>query len=89
MPSPSAEEIVLAQNRAEKGKRKVEEQESRNSKLLSLLTEMREEMEMRDEQLKEELRWRDENQAIENRTRDENLAALLYQRDEEWKEELA
>ena len=68
---------MLAQNRAKKEKRKVKELESINSKLFSLLTEMRKEMEMRDEQLKEELRWRDENQATENRTREENLAALL------------
>ena len=87
--SSSSEETVPAQNREEKGKRKIKEQESSNSELFSLLTEIGEEMKMRDEQLKEELRWRDENRAVENRTREENLAAFLQQRDGEWKEELA
>ena len=59
--SSSAEEAVITQNKAKNGKRRAEEQESRNSKLFSLLTEMREEMKMRDERFKEELRWRYEN----------------------------
>ena len=53
MPSPSAEETVHAQNKAEREKRRAKEQESGNSKMFSLLTEMREEMKRRDEQLKE------------------------------------
>ena len=56
MLSLSAEEMVPAQNRVEKGKRIIEYQESGNSELFYLLTEMKEEMKMRDEQLKEELR---------------------------------
>ena len=44
MLSPKAEETLPAQNRVEIGKRRVEEQESNSSKLLSLLIEMREEM---------------------------------------------
>ena len=82
--SPSIEEKVPTQNRVERGK----EQESNNSELFSLLTEMREEMKRRDEQLQEELRWRDNNQAIEDKKREESLAALLQQRDGEWREEL-
>ena len=46
-------------------------------------------MRIRDEQLREELRWREKTQAIENKRKEENLEALLQQRDEEWKEELA
>ena len=46
-------------------------------------------MKRRDEQFREELRWRVENIAVENRTREKNLAAVLQQRDEEWREELA
>ena len=75
--SPSAKEIMPTQNRAEKMKRIIEEKDSSNSELLSLLTKMGEEMKMRDEQLKEELRLRNGNQATKNRTREENLAALL------------
>ena len=56
MLSPSAEETVHVQNRVERAKRGVEEQESRNFELLSLLTEMGEEMKRRSEQLKEDLR---------------------------------
>ena len=56
MLSSRAEETISAHNRAEKRKRRTEEQESSNSELFSLLTEMREEMKRRDEQLKEELR---------------------------------
>ena len=44
MLSPSAEEIGSAHNIAEIGKRRAEEQESSNSELFSLLTEMKEEM---------------------------------------------
>ena len=44
MLSPSAAEILLAQNIAERGKRRAEEQESSTYELFSLLTEMREEM---------------------------------------------
>ena len=84
MLSPIADETIYAQNIVEKGKRIAEEQESSNSELFSLLTEMRE----RDEQLKEELRWRYKNQAPKNRTIEENLAALIQQRDKEWREEL-
>ena len=77
MLSPSAEEIVLAHNRAEQGKRKAEVQKSSNSELFPLLIDMREEMKRRDEQLKEELRWRDNNHAIEDKKRKERMAALL------------
>ena len=52
-------------NRAERGKRRVGEQESNTSELFSLLTEMRGEMKRRNEQFREELRWRDENLAVE------------------------
>ena len=41
MLSPSVEEIMPTQNRVERGKRRAEEQESSNSELFSLLTEMR------------------------------------------------
>ena len=43
MLSPSVEETVPAQDRVEGGKRREKEQESSNSELFSLLTEMREE----------------------------------------------
>ena len=65
------------------------EEESSNSELFSLLTEMREEMKRRDEQFREELRWRDKNLAVENKAREENLVAVLQKMDEEWREELA
>ena len=48
--SPSVEEITQALVRVEeRGKRRVEVQESSNSELLSLLTKMRNEMRRRDE----------------------------------------
>ena len=53
MLSPKAEETMPAQNIAERGKERAEDQESDNSKLLSLLTKMREEMKRRDKQLQE------------------------------------
>ena len=53
---PSAEGTLLAQNIAERGKRRSKEQETTTSELFSLLTDMREEMKRRNEQLKEELR---------------------------------
>ena len=77
MLSRNAEETLPAQNKEERGKRRVEEQESNTSKIYSLLTKMREEMKRRDEQFREEPRWRDENLAAENRTREENLAVVL------------
>ena len=77
MLSPKVKETVPVHNRAERGERRAEEQESSNSELFSLLTEMREEMKRRDEKFREELRWRDENLAVENRTREENLVPLL------------
>ena len=43
-----------------------------------LLTEMREEMKMRDELFRVELRWRDETLAAKNKIREENLAAILH-----------
>ena len=86
MLSPSVEETMPTQNRVERYKRRVEEQESSNSDLFSPLTEMREEMKRRDEQLKEELRLRDNNQSIEDKEREESLTTLLQQRDEEWRE---
>ena len=52
MISSSAKETVPAQNIAKRGKRIAEEQESNNFELFSLLTEMREEMKRRDEQLR-------------------------------------
>ena len=88
MLSPIVEETVPTQNKAEKWKRRIQEQECSNSELFSLLTKIGEEMKMRDEQLKEVLRWRYENQAAKNKTKEENLATLLQQRDEKWKEEL-
>ena len=83
--SPDAEETTT-KNR---GKQRAEAEESSSFELLVLMKEMRKEMRRRDEQLKEELRWRDDNQATKNKKRKENLAALLQQRGEEWKEELA
>ena len=47
MLSPRIEEIVLAHNREEKGKRRVEEPESSNFKMFSLLIEIKEEMKRR------------------------------------------
>ena len=44
MLSPKAEEIMLAQNRAGRGKKRAEEKESNNYELLYLLIEMRVEM---------------------------------------------
>ena len=85
----SVEEMVPTYNRAKRGKRIVEKQKRNNSELFSLLTEMREEMKIRDEQLKEELRLRDNNQTMEDKNREECLEALLQQKDEEWREELA
>ena len=85
--SPKAEEdIMTAQNKAERGIRTIEKQESNTSALFSLLTEMREEMKRRDQQFKEELRWRDKTLAAKKK---KNLTAVLQQRDEEWREELA
>ena len=55
MLSPVGEEEMAAQNRAERGQKRGEEQESKASELLSLLTDMREYMKRRDEQFKEEL----------------------------------
>ena len=77
MLSPRAEEIVYAHNKAERGKKRAEDQESSNSELFSLLIEMSEEMKKRDEQFKEEQRWRDEILAVKNKTREENLVALI------------
>ena len=85
MLSPNAEETLPTHNKVERGKRIVEEKDSSNSKLFSLLTEMM----RRDEQFREELRWIDENMAVENRTREEQLTTLLQQRDEEWREEIS
>ena len=64
MLSPRAkEDIIPAQNKAERGNKIAEEQESSTSGLFFLLTEMREEMKRRDEQFREELRWRDKTLA--------------------------
>ena len=82
------EEEMLARYRVEKGKNRVEEQESIAVELLSLLTEMREDMKRIDEQFREELRWRDEILVAENKRIEENLTTVLQQRYEEWKEEL-
>ena len=81
------EETVPAHNRVERGKRITKEQESSNSKLFSLLTEVREKMKRKYEQHKEELRWSENNQAIEDKKIEDSLVAL-QQRDEEMKEEL-
>ena len=75
--SPSVEETLPAHNRAERGKRGVEEKEGCTFELFSLLREMRREIKRRDEQFKEELRWRYENLAVENKAREENLATVL------------
>ena len=90
MLSPKAEEeTMFAHNKAKRGKKRAEEQESNASELLFLLTEMRKDLKKRDEQFREELRWRDETLAVENKRREENLAAVLQRMDEEWREELA
>ena len=47
---PSVEETLLAQNIAERGKRRSEEQESSTYELFSLLTYKREKIKRRDEQ---------------------------------------
>ena len=75
--SPRAKETMPAQNIAEKGKMRTEEQESNTSEQFYLLIEMREEIKRIDKQLKEELRWRDENLVAKNKVKEENLAALL------------
>ena len=49
MLSPRDEEEMSAHNRVERRKKKVKEQDSNASELLSLLTEMREDMKRRDE----------------------------------------
>ena len=49
MLSPRDEEEMPAHNRAKREKKRAEEQESSASELLSLLTEMREDMKRRDE----------------------------------------
>ena len=78
MLSPRAEEDIMpAQNRAERGNRTTEEQESSISRLFFLLTRMSEEMKKRDEQFREELRWRDETLDTKNKRREENLASIL------------
>ena len=78
MLSLNAKETIPALVRVEeRGKRRAKVQESNNSKLLSLLIEMRDEMRRRDEQFREELRWRDNNQVEENKKREKNLATLL------------
>ena len=60
MLSPTIEEAELTHIRAEnRGKQRVEVEESINSELLILLKEMKAEIKERDEQNKEELRWRD------------------------------
>ena len=77
MLSPNAKETIPALVRVEeRGKRRAK-QESNNSKLLSLLIKMRDEMRRRDEQFREELRWRGNNQVEENKKREKNLATLL------------
>ena len=77
MLSPIAEEIVPAHNRAGRGRRREEKQDSSNSELFSLPTEMRKEIKKRDEWFKEELRWRDEIMVVDNKAREENLEALI------------
>ena len=67
MLSPREEEEMSSHNKVERGKKRAEEQESNASELLSLLIEMREKMQRRDEQLREELRWRDKTLAIKNK----------------------
>ena len=53
MLSPKEEEEIPTHNRAEKGKKRIEEQESSASKLLSLITEMREDMKRKDKHINE------------------------------------
>ena len=77
MLSPREEEEMSSHNKVERGKKIAEEQESNAFELLFLLTEMREKMQRRDEQLREELRWRDETPAVENKRREENLTTVL------------
>ena len=71
MLSSNAEETLPAQDKAERGNKRVEEQESSTSESFSFVIKMREEIKRRDEQFREELRWRDENLATKNRTREE------------------
>ena len=52
MLSPNAEETLPTQNRAARGKIRIKEQESSNSELFSLLTDMRGDMKRRDDQLR-------------------------------------
>ena len=80
------EEEMPTHNRVERGQKRAEKQESNTTKLLSLLTKMREDMKRREDQFKEELRWRDKILAADNKRREENLATALKQRDEELRE---
>ena len=64
----TVEETVAPPVRTEnRGKQRVEAEESNSSELLVLMKEMSEEIRIRDEQLREELKWSDNNQAVENK----------------------
>ena len=72
-PTTTEEKAALLVRTENRGKQRVEAEESSSFELLVLMKEMR----IRDEQLREELRWRDENQATEKKRREENLTALI------------
>ena len=50
-------------------------EDSSNSKLLSMLKEIKEEIRERDEQIREELRWRDNHLEDQMKKRENTLAA--------------
>ena len=87
-PTTTEETSALPIKTENKGKQRAEAEESSSSELLVLIKEVMEEMTRSDEQLWEELRWREDNQVVEKKKK-KNLVAILQQRDEEWKEELA
>ena len=80
--SSSVEQLSIQEQR-KKMKNRATIEASSNSKLLTLLKEMKEEMRKRHEQIREELRWRDNHLEDQIKKRENTLAAALQQRDEE------
>ena len=78
MVSPTIGQETLAPRRTEnRGKQRAENEKINNSKLLSLLQEIRDGIKGRDEQLREEVRWRDNHQDEENKKIENNLTVAL------------
>ena len=84
MLSSTADQATPAPTRVEeRGKQRAETKANNNSKLRTLLKEMKEEMREMDEQVREELRWKDNHIKDQIKKRENSLAVALQQRDEE------